>query len=86
MPKSVFTEAYQSFVGVLVGARKKAGVTQAELARRLGKPQPFVSLVERGVRRVDVVEFCAIADALETDATELFREVRKAFPRNVKIS
>jgi len=37
-------------------ARKEAGLTQVEVAARLGKPQSFVSKCESGERRVDVVE------------------------------
>lgn len=55
MPKSQFTESYRAMLSVLVEARKAAGVTQIELARRLRKPQPFISKIERGVRRVDEI-------------------------------
>jgi transcriptional regulator with XRE-family HTH domain len=37
-------------------ARERAGLSQVEVARRLGKPQSFVSKCESGERRVDVVE------------------------------
>lgn len=85
MPKSVFTDAYRIFLAALVAARKDAGVTQVELADRLGKPQPFISAIERGVRRVDVVEFYAIARALRVDPEVLFRSVVKKLPRSVDI-
>lgn len=85
MPKSVFTEAYASFVEVLVQFRLDAGVTQTDLAARLGKPQPFVSYVESGERRVDVVEFYAIARALDLDPVEAFALASKSFPKKVKI-
>ncbi|MGN6369063.1 MAG: helix-turn-helix domain-containing protein [Phycisphaerae bacterium] len=48
-------------------ARKGAGITQAELAKRLRLPQSFVSKYERGERRLDVVEFLAIAECLGAD-------------------
>lgn len=85
MPKSQFTPAYTSFVKVLVAARKEAGVTQVELADRLGKPQPFISSIEKGVRRVDLIEFYAIARALRVDPEQLFRRVVKSLPRAVEI-
>lgn len=44
---------------MLIEARTRAGVTQVELAARLGRHQPFISFVERGERRVDVIEFYA---------------------------
>lgn len=78
MAKSVFTDAYAVFLQTLVAARKEAGVTQAELAARLGKPQPFVSNIERGERRVDVIEFYQIAEALGLEPVALFRRIAKA--------
>ena len=52
MPKSVFTDAYASLLETVVETRKARGVSQVELARRLGKTQPFVSYFERGERRI----------------------------------
>jgi transcriptional regulator with XRE-family HTH domain len=85
MPKSVFTDAYASFLAVLIAARKDARVSQIELAARLGKTQSLVSQIERGVRRVDVVEFYAIAKALGIDPTQLFDAVAKRLPEQVEI-
>ena len=50
MPKSVFTGAHQHLVAVLVEARREAGLTQTELAERIGKDQKFISLIEAAVR------------------------------------
>jgi len=75
MPKTVFGGEHQHLVEVLVEARRKAGLTQAELAARLGKDQSFISIIERGQRRVDVIEFMVLADALKLDATKLFMSV-----------
>ncbi len=47
---------YREFLERLRSARHKAGLTQQEVARQLGKPQSFVSKCESGERRVDVVE------------------------------
>jgi transcriptional regulator with XRE-family HTH domain len=80
MPKSVFTDEYAALLATLVSARKAAGLTQAELSARLGRPQPFVSYVERGERRVYVVEFYAIALALGLDPVGLFAEAVSQFP------
>lgn len=85
MPKSVFTDAYVSFRIALIAARKGARVSQVELAARLGKTQSIVSQIERGVRRVDVVEFYAIARALGVEPARLFAEVTRNFPDRVDI-
>lgn len=74
MPSSIFTERHQQFIGFIASARKAAGITQVELAARLGKPQSFVSKVERGERRIDVIEFCQVAEALGRDPAEMLRE------------
>ena len=58
----------------LAQVRVRAGITQQELARKLGKPQSFVSAYERGQRRVDVMEFIRIAQALGADAGKVFNK------------
>lgn len=60
-------ERYKALIMVLLTARKEAGFTQSEFARRLGRRQQFVSLYETGERRLDVVEFCDVARALGLD-------------------
>lgn len=62
----------------LAGIRHEAGLTQDELAARLRKPQSFVSAYERGQRRVDLLEFLAILDALAKDPAEALGAVLKA--------
>lgn len=85
MPKSTFTDGYRDMLAMLLEARRTAGVTQIELAKRLGKPQPFVSNVERGLRRIDVIEFYAIARALGLEPTALFGELVAKLPKRVRI-
>ena len=85
MPRSVFTDAYAAFRAALVEARKSEGVTQADLADQLGVPQQFISKCERGDRRVDLIEFVAIARALRLDPKDLFARVLKQLPRNYDI-
>jgi len=58
---------------LLIEARKGADLTQAELSRRLKRPQSFVSKYERGERRLDVVEFGEVAKALCVDALRFLR-------------
>lgn len=74
MPSSVFTPRHQEFIQFLVAARKAAGVTQVELAARLSRHQSFVSKYERGERRLDVVEFCQVAEALGHEPSGLLKQ------------
>jgi ribosome-binding protein aMBF1 (putative translation factor) len=70
-------EHYKVVGACLAAARRRAGVSQDELAARLGKPQSFVSEYERGQRRVDVVELFVISRTLGVDALDLFAEIAK---------
>ena len=51
-----YQKAYKNFLARLTQARKQTGLTQVEVATRLGKPHSFVSKCELGERRVDFVE------------------------------
>ena len=64
MTKSVFSIRYQAFLKHLVAARQSAGLTQVQVATRLGKPQSYVSKAENGERRLDFVEFVELARAM----------------------
>jgi len=67
MTKSVVTAQYAALRRWLVQARRGAGLSQAEFARRLSRPQALVSKYESGERRIDVVELLAIAEAIGTE-------------------
>lgn len=62
--KSVYRKEYRALIEGLVTARKKKGITQQELAKKLGKPQSYVSKFENGERRLDVIEFVEIIKAI----------------------
>ena len=51
-----WSQEYQAFLEKLRQARANAALTQVEAAKKLGKPQSFISKCESGERRVDVVE------------------------------
>lgn len=75
MTKSVFTDRYKLFLNLLVQERKDRGITQVSLAKRLNKPQSYVSKYENGERRLDVVEFLDIAACLELDAAAFIQKL-----------
>jgi len=64
MPKSLFSREYKRFCALLKDERKAAHLTQIDVAKRMRKPQSFVSKYEQGERRLDVVEFLHIAKAI----------------------
>ncbi|QDK31737.1 multiprotein-bridging factor 1 family protein [Sphingomonas sp. IC081] len=71
MPSSLRSPQQDKLREVLIDARKNAKLTQAELAVRLSRPQSFVAKYELGERRIDVVEFVAVARAIGLEATGL---------------
>lgn len=58
---NIYSTAYRTFLSKLRSARTEARLTQVEVARRLRKPQSFVSKAESGERRLDIVEVQAFA-------------------------
>ncbi len=75
MTKSVHTKNYARFLELLIKARKDAKVTQDEVAEKLNRPQSFVSKYENGERRVDVIEFLQIAQAIGFDPVGFIRKI-----------
>ncbi|WP_017407084.1 helix-turn-helix transcriptional regulator [Delftia sp. WY8] len=74
MSLSTHNSDYQLLLSILRTTRKRVGVSQVELAERLGNTQTFVSKCERGERRLDAVELVEFAEALGVPALELLGE------------
>ena len=62
--KSIYTAHQQHFLHLLRHLRLEAGLTQAELASRLGTMQSRITDYERGIRRMDLMELRQVCDAL----------------------
>ena len=75
MPFMAFSKRYEIFEKALTQARHKKGLTQAEVAARLGKPQSYVSKYESGERRLDVIEFIEVCEALMISAFQIIKEI-----------
>ena len=78
LDKSVHSEGQSAFSGLMIKARKSARLTQHEVAKRLHKPQSFIAKYEGGERRIDVVEFVTVCQAIETDPVKLLKALIKA--------
>lgn len=76
MTESIYTARYRRLCALLVEARKAKGLSQASLAGRLGWLQTAVSKYERGERRLDLVEFLDVAQALEIDPHKVIRQLK----------
>lgn len=71
MAKGFHDQRHRELIGQLTAQRKRLGLSQRQLAERLGQHQQFVSRFEIGERRLDVVEFVAVTLALELRPAEL---------------
>ena len=56
---------YKALMAVILASRREAGLTQRELGERLDKPHTYIAKIESGERRLDVVEFVELAEALQ---------------------
>lgn len=82
---SLHSDENKILVATLIKARESAGLKQAELAERLNKRQQFISRIESGLRRIDLLEFIMIARALRMDPAELLEKVVRRLPRNFEV-
>lgn len=70
---------------LLAEARDAVPMSQTALAQKLRKQQSYISKVERGERRLDVVEFCNWAQAIGKDPSDLLASIREALASRVRI-
>ncbi len=73
--KTIYKERYQQLLTLLVEARKTAGLTQAQVSALLDRPQSFIAKVENGDRRLDVIEFMALCQALGQSPAEIVAQI-----------
>lgn len=73
MSKDDFRRRKERLQQILYQLRREAGLSQIELAKRLGKPQSYVSKYELGERRLDLLELSQICEAVGISLEELVR-------------
>ena len=81
MEKTIHSREYAVFLRVFRESRRRAGLTQIELARRVGESQSFVSKCERGERRIDVVELRAFCRAFDLTLKQFVTAFERAMER-----
>ncbi|WP_236611832.1 helix-turn-helix domain-containing protein [Phenylobacterium zucineum] len=83
-PNPVFSSEYGVVREVLIEARRQAGLSQRALAARLEKTGSHVAMIERGQRRVDLLEFCRMADCMGLPAEVLVRRIEERLRRQAQ--
>jgi len=77
LAKTRRSKRYKALIGLPVVRRQAAGMTQSDLAARLGKSQSFVARLETGQRRIIVVEFMTLAKILRFDPYKLISTLER---------
>jgi transcriptional regulator with XRE-family HTH domain len=77
---SVHTAAYTHLLSELVEARKRAGLSQAQVAHKIGKPASFVGKYELGERRLDVIELLIVLKSVNADGTSFISDLAAIVP------
>ena len=80
MSRTLQSSRHQALKDFLVEKRKKAGMTQAEVAKKLRRYQSFVATVEGGQRKIDVVELLAFGEAIGFDPREAIKHLSAVKP------
>ncbi len=71
MEKTIYTDDHRQLVSRLITARKKAKLKQADVAKKLGRTQSYISKIESGQRRIDTVQL--------KDFAAIYKKKRKFF-------
>jgi transcriptional regulator with XRE-family HTH domain len=77
LTKSLYTARGEMLLATLKRLREKRGLTQAQLAKRFGRPQSLVAKIESGERKLDVCQFIDYMETLEADAASVVRELSR---------
>ncbi|MEW9150778.1 helix-turn-helix transcriptional regulator [Acinetobacter indicus] len=73
--RSIHDPRYQDLIKKLIELRESKNVTQVELARRLEKPQSYVSKVEILERRLGVIELCDWLNSIDVKITDFINQL-----------
>ncbi len=72
--KSIHRKEYRELLDALAKARKDKGMTQQQLAKKLKRPQSYISKFENGERRLDIIELLEICKSLNIELSKILKE------------
>lgn len=84
MRKSIHTDEYATLIDLLREVREAAGATQSDVSRHLGRSQSFVSDVELGKRRLDIIELRDMCNFLGLDFPAFVRKLEHRLSSRVR--
>jgi transcriptional regulator with XRE-family HTH domain len=74
MYKTIYSKKYKIVLKNLLKAREESNLTQIEVAQKLKKPQSFISKIERGERRLDIIELESFAKLYKKSLTSFLKK------------
>lgn len=77
MAKTLHSPRHRRLAELLLQQRLASGLTQAEVAKAMGRHQPFIANIENGDRRVDVVELIDLAEIIGFDVRDIVDQLRR---------
>ena len=75
MPKTVASPLQKKLAAMLVEQRKAVGLRQVDLAEKMGVYQSWVTHMESGQRRIDVIELIELGKVLKFDPVEFLKKL-----------
>ncbi|WP_455808038.1 helix-turn-helix domain-containing protein [Pseudomonas koreensis] len=82
MPKTIYKPEHTVLLTILKKHRKAAGLTQVQCSKALGRPQSFMSDVESGTRRLDIVQLRDLCKVLGVALQDLIAEFENSLPED----
>ena len=67
MSKTIYSKEHKYIVEQLKKARKEANLSQEEIAKILGKTQSYISKIESGQRKIDIIQLKKFAKIYKKD-------------------
>lgn len=80
MSKTLRSPRHEALRALIRKHRKDAGLTQAQVAERLDRYQSYVAMMEAGERRIEVIEFIEIAEAIGFDPSSAIKRLQRLKP------
>jgi transcriptional regulator with XRE-family HTH domain len=78
MEKTIYSREYAAVLRLLRQARENAGITQVALAKKLGQTQSFISKIERGDRRLDIIQLRTLCRIFGVTLLEFVERLEQA--------
>jgi transcriptional regulator with XRE-family HTH domain len=85
MSKTIHRQEYRVLLSLLKQRRQDAGITQVECSAALGRSQSYVSDIERGVRRLDVVQLRDLCQVMRQDFVAFIRDFEKTLSHRHRV-